>query len=114
MAIIGDARSIGKGEDYSYDLDDRQELVKTISGAVAVDPWNGHRIDTGDIVSFSAEYDNANATTVIGYWTNRQRVRVVLDDNSVIDNARIIVRKISLIDGFYKTHKRLGIEVWRV
>lgn len=114
MVQIGTVKSIGHAEDYNYDLDDRQELVKTVTGAVAVDPWSGQRRTAGDVVSFSAEFDNASATVVQGYWSTRQRVTVILDDDTRIDNARIIVRRISLIDGFYKSHKRLGIEVWRV
>ena len=108
------AQSIGRGDNYSWELDDRQELVKTISGAVAVDPWNDVRRDTGDTVQFTATFDNTNADVVIGYWARRQRVTVTLDDGTQIANARIICRQIATVEGFYRTHKKLTIEVWRV
>lgn len=114
MIQIGAAKSIGHGEDYNFEPDDRQELVKTVSGAVAIDPWEGTKRDAGDVIQVTALFDSANDALVTGYWANRTRVTVVLDDGSTITNARIIVRRIQMVEQFYRTHKRLTIEIWRV
>lgn len=114
MVQIGSIKSIGHATDYSYNLDDRQELVKTVGGAVAVDPWGGTRISDGDIVSFSAIFTSSDASTVQGYWSNRTRQNVTLDDGTTITNGRIIVRQITLLEGFWSGYKKLGLEVWKV
>lgn len=114
MIQIGNIKSIGHATDYSYTLDDRQELVKTVGGAVAIDPWNGTRLADGDIVSLSAIFTMTDASTVKGYWAARTRQNVTLDDGSTITNARIIIRQITPLEGFWTGYTKLGIELWRV
>lgn len=114
MVTIGTVHSVGHAENYNYEFDDRQELVKTVNGAVAVDPWDGARVSDGDVVSFEAKFSISDASTVQGYWGSRTRVTVTLDDGSTISNARIIVRQIKPLEGFYSSYKSLSIEVWRV
>lgn len=106
--------SVGKGKDYNYELDDRQQLVKTVNGAVAIDGWDGSRADYGDVVSVSAVFANADAEIVKGYWSNRTLVTVVLDNNETISNARIIVKNIKFPDLFEKKYQELNLEIWRV
>ena len=33
-------KSVGHADNYNYDFDDRQQIVKTVNCAVAIDPWN--------------------------------------------------------------------------
>lgn len=114
MVKIGNVESIGKATDYNFTLDDRQELIKTVNGAVVVDPWDGVRNNEGDTIAFKATFTNADAETVRSIWANRTRVNVTLDDGTVIANARVIVRSISFPDLFEKTHKELGVEIWNI
>lgn len=114
MVQIGNIKSIGHATDYSYEPDDRQELVKTVGGAVAVDPWGGTRVSDGDVLTLTAIFANADATTVQGYWATRTRQNVTLDDGSTINNARIIVRQITPLEGFWTGYRKLGLEFWKV
>lgn len=118
MIQIGTApdcvKSTGKGENYGFEFDDRQELVKTIHGAVVVDPWNGSRVASGDVVTVTAMFDMASATTVRGWWADRSKHNVTLDDGSTIPNARIIVRRIEFINMYETRFCKLGLEFWRV
>lgn len=114
MITIGTVNSVGHATDYNYELDDRQELVKTVAGAVAVDPWNGSRVATGDVVSCKATFSAADASTVKGWWASRTKKNVTLDNGESISNARIVVRQISFLEGFWTGYVSLGLEFWRV
>lgn len=111
---IGTVKSEGKGENYGFEFDDRQELVKTINGAVVVDPWNGSRVSNGDVVTVTAMFSAADAATIKAWWAARTKKNVTLDDGSTISNARIIVRRIEFVNLFETTHCKLGLEFWRV
>ena len=114
MITIGTVKSRGKGENYNFEFDDRQELVKTINGAVVVDPWNGSRVSDGDVVSVTAMFSVADATTIRGWWASRTKKNVTLDDGSTISNARIIVRKIEFVTLYETRYVKLGLEFWKV
>lgn len=114
MVQIGTVKSFGRAENYNFDFDDRQQLVKTVNGAVAVDPWNGSRVADGDVVSFTATFTVADAGTVKGWWAGRTKKTVTLDDGTSISNARIIVRGIEYINLFYGKCVKLKLEVWKV
>lgn len=115
MAVqIGTVKSIGRAERYNFDFDDRQTLVKTVQGAVAIDAWSGSRVNTGDVVSCVAQYTVADASTIIGWWTSRTKKNVTLDDGSTISNARILVRGKELIDGLESKFIKLSLEFWKV
>lgn len=111
---IGNIKSLGRAENYSFEFDDRQEIVKTINGAVAVDPWEGSRVATGDVVSFDATFSFADAQTIRSWWAARTKKTVVLDDDTTISNARIIVRGIENVNLFWKKFVKLRIEIWKV
>ena len=78
MVQIGTIRSVGHAENYNYEFDDRQEIVKTVKGAVVVDPWGGSKVADGDVVSFAATFSTANANTIRGWWASRTKQTVVL------------------------------------
>ena len=113
---IGSVKSIGKTQNYSYNPDDRQELVPVIGGAVAVDGWGGTRSNTGDTVQFTATFSAADATTLVGYWNSRTLQNVTLEDGTTISSARVIVRRISYPDALAHRSKYaiLDLEIWRV
>ena len=118
MVIIGTGngaiKSIGHATDYSYTLDDRQELVQTVNGAVAIDGWNGARVADGDVVSCKCTFTKTDAETVRGYWANRTKKNVTLDNGDTISNARIIVRQIGILEGFWANYQTLTLEFWKV
>ena len=111
---IGTVKSIGKAENYNWTYDDRQTLVKTVNGAVAVDAWSGSRGADGDIVSCSANFSTADATSVLSWWTSRTKKNITLDDGSTISNARILVRGKQMIEGFESKYIKLNLEFWKV
>lgn len=114
MIQIGTVKSIGKAENYGFEFDDRQELVKTVNGAVVVDGWDGNRVANGDAVTCTALFTTADATTIRSWWASRTKKNVTLDDNSTISNARIIVRGIEFVRLFEKKYCKLNLEFWRV
>lgn len=114
MVQIGTIRSVGHAENYNYEFDDRQEIVKTVKGAVVVDPWGGSKVADGDVVSFAATFSTANANTIRGWWASRTKQTVVLDDGATIVNARIVVRGIEPVVLFWKKYVKLRLEIWRV
>lgn len=116
MVQIGTVKSKGKAENYNFEFDDRQELVKTIGGAVVVDAWNGSRVShtDGDVVQFTALFSSADASTIKNWWATRTKQNVTLDDGTAISNARILVRGIEMVDLFETRFVKLRLEVWRV
>lgn len=113
---IGNIKSIGKSESFAKNPDDRQELVKLVDGALAVDGWGGIRRDSGDTVSLTATFNKTDADQVITWWHSRTKQNVVLEDGTPIENARIIVRRISFSDAlkFRPKFTILDLEFWRV
>lgn len=114
MIQVGSIKSIGRATDYSYTLDDRQELIQTVNGAVAVDGWDGQRVSAGDVVSCKATFTKADAETIRNWWSGRTKQDVVLDNGDTINEARIIVRQINMVDGFYSSYQSLSLEFWKV
>ena len=114
MVTIGNVKSINHAESYSYNLDDRQELVKTINGAVVVDPWEGVRNNVGDVLSFDATFSASDSAYVRALWAARQKVTVILDTGETISNARIVVRQIKFIERYWGKYETLTLEIWRV
>lgn len=110
----GFVKSIGRGTDYSYTLDDRQELVQTVNGAVAVDGWNGARFADGDVVACKCTFTKTDAETVRSWWARRVKKKVTLDNGEVIDEARILVRQIGILEGFWTGYQSLSLEFWKV
>jgi len=113
MITINGYKSLGKAENYATQPDDRQELVKLVSGAVVVDGWNGARQAVGDAVSLTATFARADANSIIAIWNARTLVAVTLDDGTTINQARIIIRRISYPKLFESTHTILDLEIWR-
>lgn len=107
-------KSVGHADNYNYDFDDRQQIVKTVNGAVAIDPWNDSRVADGDVISFTALFTVADAETVKSWWASRTKRNVTLDDGSTISGARIVVRGIEYVSLYYGKYVRLKLEVWRV
>lgn len=114
MVQIGTVKSKGKAENYNFEFDDRQELVKTIGGAVVVDAWDGTRVNDADTIQFTALFSSADASTIKGWWGNRTKQNVTLDDGTTINNARILVRGIEMVDLFETRFVKLKLEIWRV
>lgn len=111
---IGNVKSVGHAENYSFDFDDRQEIVKTVNGAVVVDPWEGSRVADGDVISFEAAFSFSDAQTIKSWWAARTKKTVILDDDTTIANARIVVRGVDYINLFWKKFVKLRLEIWKV
>lgn len=104
-------QSIGKTKDLEIMPDDRQQIVKVVGG-VAVEDY-GVCAD-GEIISLSAVFDASTYSTLVGYWSNRTLVTVTLDDGTVINNARVVIKSVKYYDELLNRYKTVALEVWRV
>ena len=112
MAIrIGEATTYNTPEDYAVTPDDRQSLVQTLGGAVAMD--NGTYV-AGDKYSFTALFSPANWALVKGYWTNRTLVTIGLPDGNGLAGCRVIVKSYTIGHVLFPSHVKANIEIWRV
>lgn len=117
MAInIGTITSIGRTKDLDITPDDRQELVKVVDSTgnqgVVVEDYGV--VADGAVISLSATFSAADYNVLSGYWSNRTRVQVTLDDGTVINNARIVLRRTRYADNVLNSYKTVDLEVWRV
>ena len=110
---IGTVKSVGKCENFSVAPDNREELVQLVGGVVVTD---GGRITDGDVTSLQATFSAADGATIMGWANTRTKQNVTLEDGSTINNARIIIRRISYPDyiGFRSKYTVLDMEFWRV
>lgn len=109
-------RSIGSTQNLERVPDDRQQMVKTVnnSGVPGVTVEDYGVIADGEVISCSAVFSAADYTTLLGYWSARNRVAVTLDDGTTISNARIVVRRSTYYDNLLNGYKTVQLEVWRV
>lgn len=108
--------SIGKTEDLEFTPDDRQEIVKTVtsSGTASVTVEDYGVVDNGEVISLSAVFSNADYGTLKTWWSARNKVNVVLDDGTTINNARLVVKGTRYYDGMMPQYKTVMLEVWKV
>ena len=112
MAIkIGDAVTYNTPEDYSVNPDDRQSLVQTLGGAVAVD--NG-AYAAGDRYTFTALFAPADWALVKGYWARRTLVTVWLPDGAGLSGCRVVVKSYTIGHALFPGHIKAQVEIWRV
>lgn len=112
MAIkIGDAYTYNTPEDYAAAPDDRQNLVQTLSGAVAID--NG-RYEAGDKYTFTGLFSPGNWALVKNYWTTRTLVTVRLPAGSELTSCRVVVKNYTIGHALFPSHVKAQIEIWRV
>lgn len=117
MAInIGTVRSLGNTDGLQVTPDDRQQLVKTVTsaGVASVAVEDNGVVANGEVISLSAVFSAADYVTLSGYWTNRTKVTVVLDDGSTISNARIVIKNVQYYDNMLSSFKLVQLEVWRI
>lgn len=105
-------QSIGKTKDLEIMPDDRQTLVKTIGGGVTVEDYGV--CANGEVISLNAVFDATAYNTLTNYWSNRTLVNVVLDDGTIINNARIVIKSVKYYDELLNRYKTVSLEVWRV
>ena len=103
--------SIGKTKDVEFIPDDRQTLVKVVGGVVVED--YGVCVN-GEVISLNAVFDATAYSTLTNYWSNRTLVNVVLDDGTIINNARIVIKSVKYYDELLNRYKTVSLEVWRV
>lgn len=117
MAIsIGSVRSLGHAQNLEIIPDDRQQLVKTVTnnGVPSVTVEDYGVVSNGEVISLSATFSASDYTTLLGYWSARTLVTVVMDDGTTISNARIVVRRSSYYDSMLSPFKTVQLEIWRV
>ena len=108
--------SIGKTEDLEFTPDDRQEIIKTVtsSGTASVTVEDYGVVANGEVISLSAVFSSADYNTLKTYWSARNRVNVVLDDGTTINNARLVIRGTKYYDNLMPQYKTVNLEVWKV
>lgn len=106
---IGDARSMNDPQGEKITPDDRQTLIEVYDGVVVQD-WG--RVQDGDRITWSLQFDAKAWELVKGYWTNRNIVNVTDTDGKTF-SARVIVRSWSIVSRFPDC-VTAEIELWRV
>lgn len=104
-------KSIGRTTDMEIVPDDRQEIVKTIGGVVVEDYGV---ITNGEITTLSCVFSATDYSTLLNYWSNRTKVTVTLDDGTIINNARIVIRRTQFANEVLNKYKKVYMEVWRI
>ena len=109
-------QSLGHAENLEIIPDDRQQLVKTVTNAgvpsVTVEDYGV--VSDGEIISLSAVFSASDYSTLLSWWSARNRVAITLEDGSTISNARIVVRRSSYYDNLLSPFKTVQLEIWRV
>jgi hypothetical protein len=109
-------KSVGRTSDLETTPDDRQTLVKTVTsagaGSVVVEDYGV--VANGEVVALNANWSAADYATLKGYWSNRTKVNITLDDGTTISNARIVIKGVSYADDVLNSYKKVNFEIWRV
>lgn len=106
---IGDARSMNDPQGEKVTPDDRQTMIEVYAGVVVQD-WG--RVQDGDRITWTLQFDAKAWAAVEGYWTNRNIVNVTDADGKTF-SARVIVRSWSRVSRFPDC-VNAEIELWRV
>ena len=85
---IGDARSMNDPQGEKITTDDRQTMIEVYDGVVVQD-WG--RVQDGDRITWSLQFDAQAWAAVEGYWTNRTIVNIT-DATKQTFTARVLVR----------------------
>ena len=109
-------KSIGSTQNLERIPDDRMQLVKTVTnnGVPSVTVEDYGVVADGEIISFSAVFSATDYSTLLGWWSARNRVTVTLDDGTTISNARVVLRRSSYYDNLLNGYKTVQLEIWRV
>lgn len=112
MALIhiGDAVSFSAPDGFSYEPDDRQEIIPLIGGNTVQD--NGW-VSSGDRISFSATFKISEYQKLSRYWMNRQRVNVVDAAGNTWESCRVKIKKLSYPYPF-ANYVVAEVELWRI
>lgn len=111
MIQIGNIKSVGHAENFNISPDDRQTLVQVVGG-VTVEDYGV--VDNGEVISLVATFSAADYAALVTVWKNRTLLTVTLDDGTVINNARIVLRNITYANTQMTGYKRVTMEVWRI
>lgn len=108
---LGEFSTFSEPENIEYAPDNRMELVKLVHGACVQDGWDGQKLDTADVVSFSATFDRDGFTRLRAISDSRERVAVEIRDERIV-NALLVLKSYSYnvkFDGY----KNASVEIWR-
>lgn len=112
MAIsIGTVATMKTPDDWAVIPDDRQTLVQTLDGVVAVDAG---RVETGDRYAFTGTFTPTAWAILKGYWNNRTFVPVVMPNGETLANCRVVVKGYTFADPLFKNYIKAQIEIWEV
>lgn len=109
-------KSIGYSKNLEIIPDDRQEIIKTVtsSGTPSVAVVDYGVVDDGQIISFAAVFSSLDYDTLVYYWSHRTKVTVRLDDGTIVNNARLVIKRTQYYDDLINNFKLVQLEVWRV
>lgn len=109
-------KSLSRTKDVEKTPDDRQTLVKTFNnsgvGTVTVEDYG--LVANGEIISCSAIFTATDYSTIFSYFSARTKVKITLEDGTIINDARIVIRRTQYADELFPTYKQVYIEIWRV
>lgn len=108
---LGEFTTFSEPENIEYSPDNRMEIVKLVHGACVQDGWDGQKMDTADVVSFSATFDKDGFARLRSISNSRERVAVEIGSERIV-NALLILKSYSYnvkFDGY----KNASVDIWR-
>ena len=115
-STYGNISSIGATENFNITPDDRQTLVKTVDslgvGGVVVEDFG--YVENGEVIAFSAVFDDASYEKLLNIWKNRSLSDVIFEDGKQILSARLVLKSTTYFHTSLASYKKVSLEVWKV
>lgn len=108
---LGEFSTFSEPENIEYAPDNRMELVKLVHGACVQDGWDGQKLDTADVVSFSATFDRDGFARLRAISDSRERVAVDIENERITD--ALLVLKSYSYNVKFAGYKNASIDIWR-
>lgn len=108
---LGEFSTFSEPDNIEYVPDNRLELVKLVHGACMQDGWDGQKLDTADVVSFSATFDRDGFMRLRTISNSRERVAVEIGSDRIV-NALLVLKSYSYNTKF-DGYKNASVEIWK-
>ena len=108
---LGAFSTFSEPDNIEYAPDNRMEIVKLVHGACVQDGWDGQKMDTTEVVSFSATFDKDGFTRLRAISNSRERVAVEIGSERIV-NALLVLKSYSYNTKF-DGYKNASVEIWR-
>lgn len=109
-------KSIGCEKDFESTPDDRIDLVKTFTSNgtsnVVVEDYGV--VDNGEKITATAVFSASDFNVLKTLWSARTLCEVTFNDGRIVNNARVLIRRVQYYDDLINSYKKVSLEVWLV